>query len=198
MMKRMILLAAAFMLLTAVSAGCGARELPEVLLSIDGEPAVTSEDLAFEKEKERLVSAYAGDRTPSEKEAFLRLATAAICARAAEDYSVAADREKVEAEYRILLDDIAGGSASAADAYVLEGLREKFKDRTDGLYVKNVYLFDSRTFLADDIAATFRDAGGADAIDEYIDMNISAIAGMHSIETFYPGLEKHEYAFTGL
>lgn len=182
MRKLLIALLCLCLMLTA----CGKQDLPDVLLTIDGETVLTRTDLRF-------AAAYQDE--PDTEYLFLLLSEQAICAYLAENEEVSEDPAAIRAEYEIYLENISVTGQSAAH----EELRSAFADLSDeafdALFQQYLYRSASADAMLDTIADIYGNVLDPETIRENIAYCMEDLIAFHDVTVFYPGLEDHFFRF---
>ena len=188
---------AVLILLILFLPGCSApksADLPEILLTIDGEAALTREDLLFAR-------AYEGvspkDRKDNEA-LFLRLAAKAVCMEISETWGDGQSYEEIAAEYEIWLTSL----ESTAQQAQYDALREELAQLSDDAFHRAFtdYLYRSACTedLLDSIAAIYGGTTDAQTIREGILANLWELSDPMEICPYYPGIDFTKFDFEDL
>lgn len=190
-MKRIFLILLCFLFCATACSGQKEVELPEVLLEIDGQTALTHRDFLF-------AQVYEGVSETDRKEnqaLFLRLAAESICMRIAEDYGESDDREEIEAEYEIYLESLETNGQTKNH----EALRKDLADLTDeefrDAFITYLYRASCAENLLKSIASIYENTTDAQTIREGILENLRAIAEEMEFSFYYPDTEPGDLDF---
>ena len=198
--RRARILLCALLSLLLISTGCQAKaDLPQTLLTIDGEERLSLAQFSFAKTNEALLDKYYGTGTSSEKDLFLSLAEEVVCCYFAEQYGVAENRELLDAEYEGYLETLKNGGYSQAEADYFSELQQIYAASTlKELWVERAYIESSAQHFVESVAQSYGMLRNASVLEEEIVKNIAQIASFYEIQNFYPGLETHVWRFTSV
>ncbi len=185
MRKLLCLLLCICLLLTA----CGRQkinDLPEVLLTIDGETRLTRADLLF---------AAAYEDEPDTEFLFLKLSEQAICTFLAELDGVNEDPDAIRAEYEIYLESLSATGQAAAHEALRGSLPELSDSEFDALFQKYLYRSASTDAMLKTIAGSYGNVRDPETIRENIVRCLCDLASFYNITVSYPELEDHFFRF---
>ena len=188
-MKKLILLLICVLLMLT---GCSVPgDLPEVLVTADGETLLTYGDLLFAR-------AYEGTSPKDKKEdreLFLRLAAEAICTKLAEDWGECPAKEEIAAEYEIYLQSVETSLQAERHDALRRELSAMTDDAFDQAFIDYLYRSAAADALLSNIAADYGTSANPLAIREGILANLWELSSSMEICLFYPHTENTDFDF---
>lgn len=188
-MKKLTVFLLCILLLTA---GCSApKDLPEILVTADGETLLTHQDLLFAR-------AYEGISPKDKKddeELFLRLAAQSVCAALSEEWGESPAREELSAEYEIYLQSVDTGVQADRHYALREELSAMTDEQFNTAFTEYLYRSAAAEALLTNIAKDYGNTENPQAVHEGILSNLWELSSSMEIRLYYPDIPDTEFDF---
>lgn len=185
---------AALMVLLLLLTGCGApksAELPDVLLTVNGENLLSRKDFLFARAYEGISP---NDKKENE-ELFLRLSAEAVCMKLSVTWGDGESREEIAAEYEIWLTSLETTAQQEQFSTLREALADFSDDEFNNAFIDYLYRSACTESLLENIASVYGGTTNAQVIREGILANLWELSESMEILPYYPEIDFSKFDF---
>ena len=197
--KRAAALALGLLLLFA--AGCGTQEvedLPDVLLTVNGEEVLTKQDLSYMMMDVEVRASEYGEEERDQKEVFLSYAENLVAYEIAKEYGYDISLDDMRTEYESYLQKIKSDENYEEIQNYMDTLREKMgvtQEEFDEYKIHEEMVYQSAQNLISAIAAEYQNISSAHAIGEEMRRTLIEAASSMEITIAYPGVSELTFEY---